>query len=219
MKLFQKKPKLSPAEQEKKSAQKLIPIKGLDSGVIITPDNRLVQVCKVDAVNTELMSNREFNALVENYEAVLKSINFETQVTIVSQPVDLSEYIKNQQEILKNTKNFHRKRLLNSYIDYSRGMEKSRKVIQRQRYIIFDEPIKKPDEKGYQEALQDLQEKTDHIIQSFKDLDLAVDPVNDVEAVRLLHIFFDFEGAQNSPITNTNVSQIITGGDQDDEHI
>lgn len=83
-------------EKQEKVAQDLIQVKGLDDGRFITNDNRLVQILKVSAVNTQLMSNNELRILLEKYEAFLKSLIFPIQQEIVSEPVDLKEYIRTQ---------------------------------------------------------------------------------------------------------------------------
>jgi type IV secretory pathway VirB4 component len=206
---------LSPEEKAQLSAQELVPIKAIDSGVIITPDNRAVQVIKVSAINLELMSHSELNQVFEEFEAFLKSVTFNMQIEMVSQPVDLKEYIHGQEQQLKKVDNPYRKQLLQGYIDYSKDMENSQQIIQRQRYIVIDEPIKDTTEHGYKQTLHELFEKTDSIKAGLKELDLTAEEVSNVEAIRLFHIFFDYSEAQSSPILGEFVPQIITGGKTD----
>jgi type IV secretory pathway VirB4 component len=194
------------------SAQQLIPIKAIDSGVVLTDDNRLVMMLKVDAINTELMSNTELKYLFEDYSSFLKSIYFKFQTEIVSQPIDLTNYIKGQQQNLQKTINPYKRKLLESNIDYSRNMEHSKQVIQRQRYFIFDEPVKGKEQSHYEFAMNDLEVKAEHIISGHKEIGLTAEPLNNVEAMRYMHIFFDYEGAQYTPINHSSIQQIITGG-------
>lgn len=216
MKLFSKNPKLNQAEKDKLSAQQLIPIKAVDSGVILTRDKRLVLILKVDAINTELLSNTELAELLEDYEAVLKSINYEVQTNVVSQPLDLNQYIQGEKERLKTTKNFYKKKLLTNYIDYCDGMQRNKTIIQRQRFINFDVKIKETTLQAYQNAMSELEERGESLIQSLKEMDLTAAPLTDVETIQYMHIFFDFEGAQNTPIQSANIPPIILGGHSHD---
>ncbi|MFC6603505.1 hypothetical protein ACFQDF_21370 [Ectobacillus funiculus] len=59
------------AEEQKRhelSVQRLIPIRGIDGGVVITEDFRLVQLLRVSSLNLDLMSHRELNEAMERYE-------------------------------------------------------------------------------------------------------------------------------------------------------
>lgn len=183
-------------QKEELSAQSLVPIKSVDDGVILTIDNRLVLILRVSAINVELMSNNEYNFLIESYESILKSFRFEHQVEVLSHPIDLDVYIKNEKEILQETKNFYRKRLLNSYIDHCENKKSSKQVIQKQRYFICDQKMKSNTEKGYKDAFKQLEERRKHIASSFKDMNLLVGKLNNHEAIRCFHLFFDFDGAQ-----------------------
>jgi type IV secretory pathway VirB4 component len=203
---------LSKEELNHLSAQELVPIKALDSGVFVTPDNRMVQILKVSAINLELMSNAEVNEILEEYEAFLKSLMFEVQIEMVSQPVDLKRYIETQQEILKGVHNPYRRKLLEGYIEYARNIEISQNIIQRQRYIIFDESIKMTGRKGYEDAILELQGKMETVVSGLKDLDLIVEEVTDLEIMKYFQIFFNYSGAQYTPILSDQVPQITLGG-------
>jgi hypothetical protein len=198
-------------EQRQKAAQELIPLKALDAGLILTPDNRLVQIMKVSAINVELMSKAELHLLLENYEGFLKSITFPFQQCVVSEPIDLKKYISSMQEKLEHIKSNQRKLLLENYIEYNRSMETSRKIMKRQRYIVVDEVIKGATEKAYEEAIHDIAEKRDHIENGMKDLDLTIEPISNTEIVRLLQIFFNYEGALYQPMQTDIVPPIVMG--------
>lgn len=209
MSLFQKRNKPTKEDLQQKAAQDLVPIKAIDSGMVLTPDNRLVQILKIGAVNTQLMSSNELYMLLENYEAFLKSLSFSFQLEVVAEPVDLKKYVRSQEEMFDNTKDFNRRNLLKSYIEYAKGMETSRQIIRRQRYIIFDEKIRGSATKDYETAMYDLEEKRDQVISGLKDLDLPCEALSNTEIVRFFHIFFNYEGALNQHI-NPDVLQPIT---------
>lgn len=196
----------------RKSIQDLIPLKEIENGLLITPDNKMVKCLKVSAINLELTSNAECNELFELFEGFLMSLNYPIQMTNVSMPVDLSLYISEQEKLLEMTKNPYKRMLQESYIEYSKGIEVSQDIMQRQRYIIFFEKMKEDSPEMRYETSLEIEEKKDEIVASLSELGLKAEDVTDIELIRYLHTMFDYEGAQNRPIENTFVPQIIEGG-------
>lgn len=160
------------------------------------------------------MSKAELKKLFEAYEVLLKSISYEFQEVIVSQPVDLKQYIYSNEKMLEETQDQERRALLKGYIDYSKAVETTRSVMQRQRYVFFDEKIRNGTKEAYEEAMFDIREKKDHVVQGLRELDLMVDSLNNVEILRLFHIFFNYEDALNVPIQNDIIPEIILGGNE-----
>lgn len=199
-------------EQEMKSSQNLIPLKAIDSELILTPDNYLIQGIKVSALNLDLMSRLERKNLFQKYEGFLKSMYFDFQQETVSQPVDLKQYLASNTKQLEGTDNPYRRELLDDYIEYIRDKGTSRSVMQRQRYILFSEKIRGISKKHYDDAVHDLEKKRDHIVLGVKDLDLEVDPLTNVDILRYFHVLFNYEDALNVPITTEFMPEIIIGG-------
>lgn len=199
-------------EVAKKSIQDLIPIKEIKDGVLITPDNKAVQIIKVSAINAELMSYLEVNNLLESYEGVLSSVDYHIQTLNLSMPIDLKSYISDQQATLDKTKNPFKQRLLKGYINHSIGIENSQDMIQRQHFLLFFEKIKSDNEKDKQDALIDLHEKKEHLIASMRELELVVEEATKLEIIRINHTLFDYVGSQHYPIERPEVTQVIEGG-------
>lgn len=210
--LFKK--KQSKEQKQQESVQNLIPLKAIDSGLLLTPDNRLIQILKVSAINLELMSYSEQMEVFEEHEAFLKSITFDHQVEVISEPVDLKAYIKDQEAKLDQAESPIIKKLLSGYVDYAKAQETSRNVMQRQRYFIFDEKIKGSTKKAYEEALYDLLEKKEHVISGLSELDLMTEDLLNEEILKILQIFFNYEGALYQPILSDIVPEIVTGGNK-----
>lgn len=194
-----------------KSAQDLIQVKGLDNGKFITDDDRIIQIIKVGAVNTQLMSQYELSALLERYEALFRSFRFHVHQEIVSEPVDLKQYIQKHEELLETTKDFNRKKYLKSYIEYTEGLQTSRTIIMRKRYIILDEKIKGPSMKDYQKATHDLEKKVKQVVNGLENLELVCEAVSDQEIVKLFHIFFNYDKALIESVDPEDVKEITLG--------
>ena len=199
-------------QSKEMSVQDLIPLKDIQDGILITPNNKMVQCIKVSAINLELTSNAECNEIFETFEGFLKTLTYHVLFTNVSMPVDLTTYIAEEKQILNETKNPFKRMLLESYIDYSEGIETNQDIMQRQRYVIFAEKMKEdtPEER-YETALE-IEEKKQEIIDSLSELELEAEGVTDIELIRYLHTMFDYSTAQKRPIESSFVPQIIQGG-------
>ncbi len=214
MKVNSKSKPNSPKQQEKvkKTIQDLIPLKDLEEGVLITPENKMIMSLKVSALNLELASNAECNELFDLFEGFLMSLSFPIQFTNVSMPVDLSSYISEQKRILNQTKNPYRRMLQESYIEFAREIEVSQDIMQRHRFVIFSQMLKEDTPQSRYETRLELEEKKDDIISGLSELDLTAEPVTDLDMIRYLHALFDYTAAQNRPIESSFVPQIIEGG-------
>lgn len=164
----------------------------------------------------ELMSNFEMNSVFEQYQDFLTGLEFPIQQTIVSQPVDLSQYINLQKEMLRNTTNPIKRQLLETYINHAESYTKSNQMIQRQRYIIYGVQIQDGSEDSYIEAVKDLEEKTLYITSGLHELELSAEEINNKEIIKYFHTFFDYHSAQLYPIQNESIPQMITGGKNND---
>lgn len=217
MNLFKRKTK-EEKQQERalQSVQELIPLKSLRDGKFLTLDRKLVQVLRVTSVNVELMGNLEANDLFERYEGFLSTLNYPTQQTIVSMPVDLKTYIDEQKQILANTSNQYKRMLLDDYIEYAKDIEMSQDIMQRQRFVLFYIKPKNDSEEALFEAELELNERRDEIMAAVSELDLLAEEITELEIVRYFHTLFDYSGSQNRPIESTIVPQIIHGGKKDD---
>lgn len=195
-----------------KSIQDLIPLKEIENGLLITPENKMVQCLKVSAINLELTSNGECNELFEIFEGFLMALTYPIQITNVSMPVDLKSYIADQEQRHKQTKNQYKRALLESYIDFGKEIEISQDIMQRQRYVIFSEQMKADTPEIRHDTMLEIEEKKDEIIAALSELDLKAEEVTDLELIRYLHTLFDYSGAQNRPIQDPIIPQIIQGG-------
>ena len=181
---------------------------------MITTENKLVQCLKASAVNLELTSNLETNELFEKFEGYLMSLTYPVQYATVSMPIDLAVYIGEQEKLLEQTLNPYKKELIKSYIEYARSIEVNQDIMQRQRFIIITEQMKEDIAKERFEAMLNLEEKVTEIKAALDEMNLECEPVNDLEMARYLHTLFDYTGAQNRPIKDVSVPEIITGIDR-----
>jgi hypothetical protein len=185
-------------QNKEKTVQDLIPIRNIYNEMIETKDNRLIKVLAVSAVNTSLMSYSEQREVYESYENFLNTIDAPIQVSRVSTPIDLKDYITELQAKLNKLDNPYKKRILKSYIWYANNIQEDRDMIRRNRYIVIDQPFSR--EKSKEEAIQKLKSRVDDykvkIEEMLRSPKLEVKELSNKELEKYIHMFFDYENAQ-----------------------
>jgi hypothetical protein len=185
-------------KDKEKTVQDLIPIRNIYNEMIETRDNRLIKVLAVSAVNISLMSHNEQREVYESYENFLNTIDMPIQISRVSTPVDLKDYIADLQLKLKKLENPYKKRILKSYIWYANNIQEDRDMIRRNRYIVIDQSFS--GEKSKDDAIRKLRTRVDDyrikIEEMLRSPKLEVKELSNRELEKYIHMFFDYENAQ-----------------------
>jgi hypothetical protein len=186
-----------------RTAQDLIPIKGIYNEMMETNDKRLIKVLSVSAVNTHLMSYSEEKEVLEGYEAFLRGLRNPLQIARVAEPMDLEEYILQLKAKLAQLQNPYKKKMLASYIMYAKELQEDRDMIRRSRYVIFDESF--TTDKSKEQAIEKLKQRTKDMILAVEDMlyrhKLQVRELLNHELAKYIHMFFDYESAQLTAAT------------------
>ena len=200
-------------KDSEKTVQDLIPIRNIYNEMIETKDNRLIKVLSVSAVNISLMSHSEQNEVFESYENFLNTIDAPIQISRVSSPVNLKDYIADLQLTLKKTENPYKKKILKSYIWYANNIQEDRDMIRRNRYIVIDQSFS--GEKSKDEAIRKLKIRIDDykikIEEMLRSPKLEVRELSNKELEKYIHMFFDYENAQISALEDEVSTAYVIG--------
>ncbi|AZV45667.1 hypothetical protein BAOM_p014 (plasmid) [Peribacillus asahii] len=200
-------------KDSEKTVQDLIPIRNIYNEMIETTDNRLIKVLSVSAVNISLMSHSEQNEVFESYENFLNTIDAPIQISRVSSPVNLKDYIADLQLTLKKTENPYKKKILKSYIWYANNIQEDRDMIRRNRYIVIDQSFS--GEKSKDEAIRTLKIRIDDykikIEEMLRSPKLEVRELSNKELEKYIHMFFDYENAQISALEDEVSTAYVIG--------
>lgn len=127
-------------------------IKYLRDSAIVLPDNSVVAVLKVDALNFSILSQEQKAAVIRNFMNFLNSLSFPIQIIMRTISLDLSEYLKKMQDKSEGTplESGSLKEFLENYV-------RENKVTDKVFYIAI--PLKKQglrDETNFRECLRGL---------------------------------------------------------------
>lgn len=205
--------KVAKEQAPSKTAQDLIPVRSIYNEMIETTDQRLVKVLSVSAVNTHLMSYEEEGEVLEGYESFLKNLDKPIQIARVAEPIDLKDYIHALKQGVKKQPNVHKKRILESYVDYAESLQEDRNMIRRNRYVSIDEAFS--NQRSKEEAEQKLRQRAFDLKRGLEEMllrhRLEVTELTNEELKRFLHMFFDYENAQISQLDEIKEQPYIIG--------
>lgn len=195
------------------STQEQLPIEDVKDNLVILKDGSCALVLAVSAVNFDLLSEREQDAIIYAYGALLNSLNFSIQIVIRSQKKDISSYLDLLaiQEVKKKDSPLVAGQIA-SYRTFVAEMVKKNNVLDKKFYVVIPfsalelgvgqtltSLLKKstglPFPKDYilQKAKISLFPKKDHLIRLFNRVGLKAKQLETNELIKLYFEIYNGE--------------------------
>jgi len=195
------------------STQEHLPIEDIQNNLVILKDGSCAMVLKVSSLNFDLLSEKEQDAIMNAYGALLNSLSFPIQIVIRSQKKDISSYLeilKTQEE--KTKTNPLLKNLISSYQKFVAEMVKKNNVLDKKFYVVIpfsslelgvtstltsmikprkNLPYSKED--ILQKAQLSLNPKKDHLIKLFSRIGLSAKQLETKELISLFYEIYNNE--------------------------
>ena len=129
IKLFKKK-----TEQ---SLNEFLNIKDIRNNYLYTLDNQVIVFIKVNPINIELLSDLELERKMD-FEAVeFSNEQYPYKIMIIPRAVDISEHIREQEELKKNLDNDVCIEIINNRIIATTEMVENKNIIENEFYIML----------------------------------------------------------------------------------
>lgn len=119
-----------------KPLESIIKISKVDKNKIYLSNGTMLNVLKVEPINFRLKSTTEKNSILEAYKCFLKSCNFDFQIFIQTEKMDVKEHIEEvkrcivcEPELLE---------IADDYINFIKEISNERGCISRKFYIILN---------------------------------------------------------------------------------
>lgn len=207
------------------STQEHLSIEDIRDNLVILKDGSCSLILSVSAVNFDLLSEREQDAIIFAYGALLNSLTFSIQLFIHSQRKDITSYLKllEHQEIRK-AGNPLLKNLIESYRKFVGEMVKKNNVLDKKFYVVipfsslemgvapnltalFQKNKGLPFAIDYvlEKAKISLYPKRDHLIRLFARIGLSVKQLENKDLIKL---FYEIYNGEASGQQFQNYSQI-----------
>lgn len=195
------------------STQDHLEVEDIKDGIVILKDGSSCLVISINAINFDLLSEKEQEATIWAYAALLNSLTFSIQILIRSQQKDISSYLKLLDEaIQKESKDLLKKQIL-KYRQFVEQTVQKNNVLDKKFYLIIPmsalelgaaktlistfNPKKRklPFDKNYilERAKINLSPKKDHLLRQLSRLGIKGRQLDTQELIKL---FFDVYNPQ-----------------------
>ena len=200
------------------STQEQIPIKDIQDDIVILKNNSCALILQVGAINFDLLSEEEQEAVIYAYSALLNSLSFPIQVYIRSQKKDISGYLAYITNQINNQKNPVFKQRLITYRNFVQKLVKEKNVLDKKFYLVISYTyvemtpptsnfnffnfltrgsslkIHKPTPKKIiEKAKTNLLPKRDHLIRQLARIGLPARQLTTAELIYLFHSIYNPE--------------------------
>ncbi|MGH7195719.1 MAG: hypothetical protein ACREGA_02975 [Candidatus Saccharimonadales bacterium] len=118
------------------SAQNFLEIAEIRDGVVIMSDGSFRSVVMAKAINFDLMSQQEQEAIEYSYQNMLNSLTFTIQIFMRTQRVDLQSYIEKLDKIRSEHDNMLLSLLMEDYISYIDALAQQTNIMDKKFYVV-----------------------------------------------------------------------------------
>ena len=118
------------------STQNSLMIAELREGMAIMYDGSFRAVVKCQSINFDLMSDRERDGVVFSYQNFLNSLNFDIQILVRSQRVDIGPYLQLLMQTRRDQDNMLLGVLMDDYINFIDGVAANANIMDKSFYIV-----------------------------------------------------------------------------------
>jgi hypothetical protein len=203
------------------SSQKFLPIADIAEDVVVYKDGGAAIVLESTSLNFGLLSEKEQQAVIAAYAALLNSLSFSIQILVRSQRKDISSYLIRLDEAAQKIENPKLKTLMNSYKNFVTETIKKKNVLGKRFFIVIPfsplelgiaksalsiarkGPLPFPKAYVIKKAKVALYPKRDHLIRQARRLGLKLKQLSSNE---LIELFYDIYNPKK-PVVKPNHEQ------------
>jgi hypothetical protein len=128
---------MSAAQKIHASTQKFTEIVDFVDNVVVMEGGSACIIIEITASNFALLSKREQDSRIFSYASLLNSLSFPIQILIRNKRMDITNYIKDLEELITNTKNPQLQTYISYYRDFVQEMVTVNVVLNKSFYIII----------------------------------------------------------------------------------
>lgn len=117
-------------------SQSFVPIKKIRDGIVELKDGSLRAVLLCTAINFTLRSDEEQKAIISQFQSLLNSLDFSTQIIIQSRKFDIRPYLLTLEERLDKIEEPLLKFQTREYIEFIRELTSSVNIMSKRFYVV-----------------------------------------------------------------------------------
>jgi len=196
------------------TTQDFVPIKEIRSNVVVMKDSSIRSILMVSSVNFGLKSADERTAIITEFQNFLNSIDFPIQIFIQSRRLDIRPYLSILEEAQAKQTNDLLKIQIKEYIEFIRFFTGSHNVMTKNFFVVISyaspiiqtgntsflgrvlgrsnkEGTTKIDASGFDEAIEQLNQRTNVIRNGLDRVGLRSEILGTEELIELYYKLFN----------------------------
>lgn len=223
------------------TAQKSLLVSEIRDGIVVMKDGSLRAVVMCQSINFDLMSPQEREGVEFSYQQFLNSLDFQIQIFIRSQHINLDTYLEKLENIKQNQDNILLGLLMEDYIAYIRYLIDAANIMDKQFYIVVPfypsslsseniasgarkltelfKPQKQDvitvNETDFRKYKQELTQRVRVVVNGLTQMGIQAVPLNTQELIELYYNVYNPVTAKQEPLGDTNQlnAPIVEKGD------
>lgn len=206
------------------ATQTNIPIAGMKDGILIMRDGQYRVVLEIAAINFELKSEQEQNAIVFQYQSFLNSLHFPIEIVVQSKKLDLTPYLNRIKALSDKQTNELIKIQTVDYVDFVSQLINLANIMKKRFYVsvgfqpltvsngFLDKILKRNEpraklkisETDFDSYAKELRQRGQTVAQGLGGLGLHCRQLTTQEVVELFYEIYNPEVAGKERLTNTD---------------
>jgi len=236
---------ITPAKESKDqrtSTQNHLMFTEIKDGIVVMRDGSLRMVVLASALNFDLKSPQEQDAIEYAYQGFLNGLHFPIQIIVRSRKLELDGYLENLEVLQANQENPLLAGLMEDYIYNIRGLLEQVNIMNKEFYVVvpyyLDVASKKKDNAGFklaslfktntdtmqttemfEQRKRDLIQRTNLVAQGLAQLGIRAAVLSTQEITELFYTAYNQEEAINQNLVDIEqmTTPVVERGDADPE--
>lgn len=188
------------------SAIDQIGIIGARDGMLLMTNNCYCCVIETSAVNFELKSEAEQDALIEIFQSFLNSLNSKVQFIVRVREIDLDHYMDDLAHKRELENNPVYRSQIESYSQFVRSLVSLNKILSRNFYVCI--PLELKNKQDMDSMREQLALKTEIVARGLQRLGMHARQLDSLELLNLFYSFFNPVQAKTQPLIPGTLKQM-----------
>lgn len=191
----------------KASSRRQIALRGVEADVLLLPANESRAVLRVSALNFELKSEAEQDALIDTYQSFLNSLATDLQILVRVRELDMDKYVADFSRRGELETDPVYKKQAAQYVKFVSQLVTTNKILTRHFYVVV--PLSA--ESDFSLVCEQLATSVDIVSKGLARMGLHSRRLKSLELLELFYSFYSPLDAKRQPLTSTTL-QLLSAG-------
>lgn len=169
-------------KKEIESLNEFLNIKNIKGNYLYTLDEQVILFIKVNPMNIELLTNKELESKMDLEAIEFSTEQFPYKIMVIPRAVDISDYIKEQEELRDRLTDETCIKIINNRIISTTEMVENKNIIENEFYIMIYDSNKENIEK-------ELNKRANAWVNSLKNCELKSEVLEETDIILLVKSF------------------------------